>query len=207
MLASVLPVLLELSSTPLPRRVTSVQWAITKTEKAKSRVRHAPLARLAMQKGLQHASCALLESTNLWLALRPAVPAPVGPSLLAARVLALSAPGVDTLLLGLRLVPLVLLDTMPTSLYLDLVLPALLAPDALVLATPIPHSVLLAPSNRSLPRPSASLAPGRLSLIKLELPGVHHALLPIQWVLKSAMPVVGCFLAVSAYYNRYYNNI
>jgi hypothetical protein len=175
-----------------------IVWLVnTRTVRAKRAARNALLAPLLTLQDLIHAVCALEVSTTLLLGLTVAVPAPEEPSPLAARALAPSAPRANTLLLDPLLAKAAPLDTTQTSLVPRPALPALLAPNVLVLAAPDLPSALPANSKVSLPRPPAHLAPRKLTLTRLELSNVQPALLPLLPDLPLALLVVGCFLPVS----------
>jgi hypothetical protein len=191
-LLSAVAVVLELPTTPAPSHALIAIPVTTKTAQARRPARNAPLEPLVIRQELRHAPLALLVNTNLFLVLRAAAFAPVAPSLLPARALAPFAPRANTLLLARLPVLVVLLDTLQTSLDPGLVLPALLVPNALALAAPVPRFALLAPSNPSLPRPPALSAPRKPPLSRLVLPSVPLALELLLLVLAFVPPAVGC---------------
>ena len=175
----------------------TAKLVITRTVKAKRAARSALLAHSVILPDLIRAICALEVSTTPLLGLAVAVPALEEPSPLAARALAPSAPRENTLLLDPLLAKAAPLGTTQTSLVPRPALPALLAPNVLVLAAPDLPSALPANSKVSLPRPPAHLAPRKPSLPRLELPNVQPALLPLPPGLPLALLVVECSLPAS----------
>jgi hypothetical protein len=189
---------LEPTITPPPKHALTAKLAFTKTVKARKLARNALLANSAMKPALKHVTPALLVNISQLLVPRAAVPAPAVPSLPPARAPAPFATRESTLPLVLLLVPAVPLDIMPTNLDPEHVLPALLAPNALVLPARVPPFALKEISNLSLPRPLAPLAPRKLTPIRLVLLNVQPVLLLILSVCPLALPLVaGCFSLVS----------
>jgi hypothetical protein len=178
------------STRPLAR-ASSVLLASSRIAKERKPARSVLLESSAMRLERILAIPALLVNTTLSQALLPAVSALGEPSPLPARVLAPSAPRVNSLLLELLLALVALLDTTQTSLGLGLVQHVRLGPNAQALPSPPPLSVLLALSSPSLLRLRVHHALSKQTLLNLALPSVQHALLPLHLVLQLALLVAG----------------
>jgi hypothetical protein len=142
----------DLTSTPPLALVSSVLLATTRIVQAREPARSVPLVNSAMLLEPRVAIPVLRVNISLSQALLLAVHVQAELSPLPARVLARSAPRVNSLLLELLLALVALLDTTQTSLGLGLVQHVRLGPNAQALPSPPPLSVLLALSSPSLLR-------------------------------------------------------
>jgi hypothetical protein len=175
-----------------------VRLATTKIVKDRINARSALLVNFLMLKDPQAAILALLVNTNLLLVVAVAASAPEVHSQESAKVLAPSAPRVNSQLLAPLLVNLALLDTMPTNLVLEFVHAVPRALNALALVARVQPCVRLVPSRQNKLRPPALPAPGRPMLPRLELLNVTLVLLlPLSALLRAPHLVVECFSLVS----------